>query len=66
MLNNECHRRGACGKGRRSGGVRERKEIGRSVREDVRERNEIGRELTELDACGSFAIYHTVTIYIFR
>ena len=51
--------------------MRERKEIGRRVgkernREDVPGRKEIGRELTALDACGSFAICHTVAIYIFR
>ena len=62
-------------------GVRERKEIGEVVRErkeirrrpgkernreDVRGRKEIGRELMALDACGSFAICHTVAKYIFR
>ena len=52
--------------------VRERKEIrggheGKERnREVVRKRKEIGRELMALDACGSFAICHTVAIYIFR
>ena len=69
----------ACGKEKKSGEVGRGgragkegdweacgKEIGRSVGEDVRERKEIGRELTALDACGSFAICHTVAKYIFR
>ena len=52
--------------------VRERKEIGggregkERNREVVRKRKEIRRELMALDACGSFAICHTVAIYIFR
>ena len=52
--------------------VRERKEIGggreekERNREVVRKRKENGKELMALDACGSFAIFHTVAIYIFR